>query len=164
VTSKNKRKSAKAGGALPSSSKIPKRASELSVGEDIDLPSSNPCWNFSLMDRSYDGGSWDWDLSIEEHVQFLDFLHEMQKLTWKEIWAQTTGGRVAHRKHHDHDTDSLCAEARERLSDVKLGEQSKLFRFRLGGTIRVWGFFRNSDHQFYLLWWDRDHEVYPVST
>jgi hypothetical protein len=158
----NGRKKAKTSAGLPSNTKTPKRLEDLSVGEEIDLPSSFPCWNFSQMDRAYSGGSWDWELSHDEHIQLLDFLATIEKSTWKQIWNQKTGNKQSHNKHHMQDTETLSKEARERLSDIHLGEMSRLFRFRLSGTVRLWGYFRGKQHQFYLLWWDRNHQVYPT--
>lgn len=36
-----------------------------------------------------------------------------------------------------------------------------LARFRLGGTQRLYGFL--IDHEFHVLWWDPNHEIWPSS-
>jgi hypothetical protein len=148
----------KAQAVVPGSTRVPKKADDLLVGEDIELASSKPCWDFALMDHDY-SGSWDWALDAAEHQQFARFLTEMQRLTWRDIWNQTSGG---HRKHHDQATSSLCKEAKDRLRELRLDEQEKIFRFRLAGPVRLWGFFIGAEHQFRLLWWDRAHQVYPT--
>jgi hypothetical protein len=35
-----------------------------------------------------------------------------------------------------------------------------MFRFRLGGKARLWGF--RSERIFHVVWWDPDHRVYPT--
>lgn len=71
-------------GAIPASTRTPKVASALKVGEDIDREGSKPCWNFRFMDRQYEG-EWDWNLTPTEAQTFLQFLSEIQLNTWAEI-------------------------------------------------------------------------------
>lgn len=136
----------------------PKTADGLNVGVDLDLGNSEPCWSFGLLDESH-VGSWDWELSSSERGTFLKFLRDTQGTTWNQIRAQTAGG---HKKHHDMATDILCKEAKARLDELGLGDQESLFRFRLAGKLRVWGAFIGRRHEFNVIWWDRDHEVYPT--
>jgi hypothetical protein len=139
-------------------SRSPKTAHGLQIGTDLDLGNSQPCWNFGLIDHSHEG-SWDWKITSDESETFLKFLSDMQKLSWNEIRALTTG---KHKKNHDMPTESLCKEAKDRLGEIGLGDQESLFRFRLSGKVRLWGLFLGRRHEFHILWWDRDHEVYPT--
>lgn len=82
----------------------------------------------------------------------------MERLTWTQVRAQTTGG---HRRHHPIPVERLCPEAQRRLQDLKL-DIDELFRFRLSGSRRLWGAVDDEEGVFYAVWWDPDHQVYPV--
>jgi hypothetical protein len=63
-------------------------------------------------------------------------------------------------KHHHQEVSTLVKEAQERWIEHDLYEYDTAFRFRFGGTLRAWGV-RLKGH-FYLVWWDRYHNIYPV--
>ena len=115
-------------------------------------------FSFALIDRDYDGG-WGWHLLTDsESRRILDFLLEVAALTWTEVRNQTASG---HRRHHYHDVESLCDDARARIESKKLDDISdRMFRFRLDGTNRLWGF--EMWGIFYVVWWDPNHQVYPT--
>ncbi len=106
--------------------------------------------------------SFHFDLSGDHAVKLIKFLAEMTKLTWSQVWAQETGGRNRHKKHHVQAVDTLCKEAQDRFATLRLGETfgEDMFRFRLDSGGRLWGCVR--DGVFYPVWWDPDHEVYPT--
>jgi hypothetical protein len=87
---------------------------------------------------------------------------EMGRLKWSEIESQRTGGRNRHRKHHSQQISCIEATAQSDLNRLKLSEifGDELFRFRLSGEQRLWGF-RNG-RVFHVLWWDPGHDVYPT--
>lgn len=144
-------------------SKVPKRIADLKVGEDIDRDQSLPCWNYQHIDLTY-SGSWDWNLTASETAQCLQFLQAIQGSTWQEIVRMTYNGKGGLRKrlHHSQPSESLCAEAKQRLHALQLGEQEEVFRFRLGSETRLWGAFVGFGHEFHIIWWDRAHKVYPL--
>ena len=152
--------------AVPgASTQKPKSAAGLVVGEDISLEDSTPCWDFRLMDHSH-SGAWDWDLTPEEHDQFLAFLRDMQRSTWREIGQMTYNGAGGYRKNSNHamKAEVICEEAKSRLDKLGIGDQESLYRFRLGSSLRIWGAFIAARHEFSVLWWDRDHKVYPLDS
>ena len=105
--------------------------------------------------------SWSWKATEHEIREIVQFLSEMERLTWNEIRAQMTGSKSgSHRKHHFMPVGSLCDEAQRRLQELRLDDFDEMFRFRLGNFPRLWGIF---DHKgvFYPVWWDADHQVYP---
>lgn len=60
------------------------------------------------------------------------------------------------------ETVEKCAQddlARLGLDEI-IGD-APLFRFRLGGRKRLWGF--RSDRVFHAVWWDTDHAVYKAT-
>jgi hypothetical protein len=83
----------------------------------------------------------------------------MAQLTWAEIETQRAGG---HKRHHSQEISGLEAAAQADITKRKLSERfnETMFRFRLSGEQRLWGF-RNG-RVFHIVWWDPDHQVYPT--
>jgi hypothetical protein len=105
-------------------------------------------------------GPWAFKPSSEDAAELFEFICEMAKLTWSDIERQRTGGLTnRHRKHHSQDVGSLCPEAQQDFGRAKLGERfgEDIFRFRLSGEKRLWGF--RIGRIFHVIWWDPDHEV-----
>lgn len=55
--------------------------------------------------------------------------------------------------------DLPSQEARSRLADLKLDDQERISRLRVGGAGRLYGFRHGPD--FWALWWDPRHEIWP---
>jgi len=53
---------------------------------------------------------------------------------------------------------SAQGDLRKRKLDETFGDE--MFRFRLGGTARLWGF--RANRTFHVVWWDPLHKVYPT--
>lgn len=116
-------------------------------------------FSFQHADLRYEG-EWGWP-TPEEALELFGFLADIGRSTWNEVRAMQTGGKHRHRKHHEHPLSSVCPTAQQRLAELHLDEVfEELFRFRLGGENRLWGFV--VDGVFYVLWWDPDHNVYPT--
>ncbi len=133
-------------------------------GIDDEPPGVHPVWRLSLLDLDH-AGSWSWNSATQDVLhEIVAFLAEMERLTWAEIRAQLHGGGSrgqAHRKHHPIQLSQLCREAKRRLEDRQLDDIDELFGFRLGSRHRLWGVARENG-VFYALWWDADHQVYPL--
>jgi|GEM_PF-1829434 len=120
----------------------------------------HPLWRLSLVDHGHP--RWGWGgASAEELLAVLAFLKEMEKLTWTEIWDLKTG---SHRRrgalHKFIPIDDLCSDAQDGLLTLGLDDASDVwFRFRLGGTRRLWGVVEGN--VFFPVWWDPRHEVCP---
>ncbi|MGO7087764.1 hypothetical protein AB9E14_06225 [Rhizobium leguminosarum] len=123
---------------------------------------------FRIHDYSDRNGEWSWGQARdwcdagygpENACIVRATMIEMSGLYWHEIMAQTTGGKRRRKKHHPQSWDSICAEAQERWFDIGRFED-ELFRFRTGGRQRIWGF--RTGHVFNLVWWDKEHKIYPV--
>ncbi len=117
-----------------------------------------PVFSFSITDRAYQG-EWGWPLlTAAEAVVLVHFMCDMCALTWDEVRAQTASG---HKRHHYHPVASVCADAQKRIEDLELDDMPvKMFRFRLTGEQRLWGWEENG--VFHALWWDPNHRVYPT--
>ncbi len=86
-------------------------------------------------------------------------MRDLARLTWGEIDRQNSGS--GHKMHHSHEIGDLIDEAQRRWQQLELDEFDSVFRFRLGGQKRrAWGFIVQA--HFHLVWWDRDHSLYPT--
>ncbi|THF48907.1 hypothetical protein [Allorhizobium terrae] len=110
-----------------------------------------------VADSWYWGEARQWS-SAEWAGEIHPFFTEFEKLTWGEV--DTFSSESGHKMHHTHEIKDLVGEAQARWKEINLEEFDVLFRFRLGGTKRVWGYIVQS--HFYFVWWDRVHRIYPV--
>lgn len=135
------------------------------VAKDVpaDREERSPIWSFALADHEHDD-AWSW-ARVGHHVGTLfPFLAEMERLTWRQIRQQrvpAARGRTRP-KFHGQAVKDLPAPALKRLQELGLDDVDEVYRFRLGGTERLWGIHVPQSHVFCLLWWDPDHKVYPV--
>jgi hypothetical protein len=108
-------------------------------------------------------GRWSWGeerkWTDEEWAQVIEppFLNFAQ-LTWQEVDKHAS--ESGHKMHHGHEISDLVDEAQLRWIDINLGEFDTVFRFRIGGTKRVWGYIVQA--HFHIVWWDRHHSIYPT--
>lgn len=132
------------------------------VGATASRLQEHPTFSFRYADRDYEG-EWGWP-EAEGLARVIDFLCDISSNTWADIRNQTTNTkRAGHRKHHEMPFDGVCDEALRRIQQRRFDEQfEELFRFRLDGRARLWGF--QSNGVFYPVWWDPEHKVYPTDT
>jgi hypothetical protein len=131
----------------------PKRVNNLGIHHD-----DHPTWRLALLDLEHN--QWGWKKISQAHLRtVLEFLQEMEKDTWKDIWNHQTGGSQRRgAKHKFIAIDKLEKQAQEGLKMLELDDASDTwFRFRLGGKSRLWGVV--TDNVFYPVWWDPEHEV-----
>jgi hypothetical protein len=83
---------------------------------------------------------------------------EFERLTWQEV--DKASSESGHKMHHGHEVADLRDEAQDRWRALDLEQYDTTFRFRLGGTRRVWGFIVQA--HFHAVWWDRNHKIYPT--
>lgn len=127
-----------------------------------DLDKQHPVWRTSLLDLDH-AGSWSWAVRDDTLIKIIDLLTELERLTWREIRQQQTGGnRRRGPKHKSIPRDHLWKEAQDRLEELQLDDFEELFRFRTGNMERLWGVLSgDSPRVFYPIWWDPDHKVCP---
>jgi hypothetical protein len=107
-------------------------------------------WRFSGADR---GGPFCW--AVQPAEKFQEVLEKLQEFEAKN-WAEIIAG-----KSHPVAVKDLCKDARDRLGDIERDDVDELMSFRLTGTNRVWCV--QSGHVMRVLWWDPDHQVYPLA-
>jgi hypothetical protein len=143
--------------------KAPKNNKNISenLRKPPDIGRSLVQWTVREMDHEY-SGLWDWELKSNEAYKVLGYLEELSQKTWGEVEQERTGKKDRHRKHHSMLVSELCKEARDRLKERFQNEElpEELYRFRLAGKVRLWGI--RSQTTFKLIWFDRNHKVYPV--
>ncbi len=106
-------------------------------------------WSWGLLRQWTEG---DWNTHIEPKIA------QFQRLTWAEVHAQNSG---RHSAHHNMDICDLIPEAFERWCAIGLDEFETTFRFRLQNKQRLWGVRVHAN--FYVVWWDPEHQLYPVN-
>lgn len=110
-------------------------------------------------------GEWSWGQprkwTDEEWNEIILYnLSELSNLSWYEIYAQRTGGKERHKKHHDMSVEVICDEAFERWLEIGLEEYDTAFRFRFSNKQRLWGY--RIFTKFNIVWWDPEHMIYPT--
>jgi hypothetical protein len=131
------------------------------VPPSFDRATDHPYFCFKHVDKSTKE-QYKFVLSEAEAKELIEFACTMAGQSWREIEQMSTGTKAKRRPlHHDQDVDTIEASAkrdlnRRKLSDT-IGDRS-LFRFRLGGEKRLWGF--RTGQVFHAIWLDREHGVY----
>lgn len=98
-------------------------------------------------------------MSEEDHRLLLEKLKEFERMTAAEIRRQDGCFKL-----YPDFTQCPNREPLDRLNELYVNDNGEIFedvigRFRLNGKIRLYGFLRG--HEFHILWWDRNHEVWP---
>lgn len=116
-------------------------------------------WSVRAVDNSFDKLGCRWDLTPTEFFELLQFLEDLSQKTWQEVLNETD--RSGRPKHHSQDVTSLDKDAQTRLRKIGQADEEKIFRFRIKGKLRLWGF--RTGPVFRILWYDPEHKVYPVA-
>lgn len=104
-----------------------------------------PSWHFNRVDKEK------WPLNSIDKELFSK-LSDIETMTWAEI-------KHAKKKHHTVDVSGMNKSAKDRLCERKMEDIDEMFSFCLKGTHRLYGII--SDGEFYAIWNDLKHEVYP---
>lgn len=138
---------------------VPKRLAQFA--NSCPQLDSRPSWRFSLADTATDS-PWVWGGFDEAcAVKIFKLAVEMEKLAWREVQSQNTGGAKGGLRNKAIPVENLSSEAQNRLVALNLDDVDELFRFRLGNLERLWGIRLGDPWVFYPLWWDPNHQVCP---
>jgi hypothetical protein len=119
------------------------------VAEPIIEDGHPLAWRFSDTDPE---GPFAWAGLVDAKLrEVIDKLAEFEGKPWNEITA--TGS-------HSIPTNALCKAARNRLVKIQKDDLDELLSLRLSGSNRVWC--ERRGHILRVLWWDGEHQVYPV--
>jgi hypothetical protein len=110
------------------------------------------CWRFTHVDND---GPWGMAaLTQAETTALLAAMTKFESQTINELF------HVGEWPGKCHDMATLPnKEARDRLVKIGLADQTKIWKLRIGGPGRLWGFLVNN--VFHVMWWDPGHQIWP---
>ena len=120
---------------------------------DSDSSGDRLCWRFRHVDHD---GPWGFDrMTGDELAGLMRSLAGFETMTMAEAFNGGHPGK-------DYDIEEIpTVQARERLDAIGLADMTKISRFRLTGTQRLYGF--RVANVFHVVWWDPRHEIWPSS-
>ncbi|MFD8088681.1 hypothetical protein [Streptomyces malaysiensis] len=133
-------------------------AEEKRTGDPASLlPSSGNsndriCWRFTHLDREGP-----WGLAPLDHDRILALITEMVKFESQTINELFHRGEWPGKCHDVHQLPNRAAL--DRLEGIGLPDMTKIWKLRIGGAGRLWGFLVGN--VFHVIWWDPEHEVWP---
>ena len=117
-----------------------------------------PTWSFKLLDVNHE--KWSFTSANDLYRDIIFKLRDYEGQRWNEI-IQSSGGRSYGTNNHFENVGSLIKEAQKRWSELHLEEYDQVFSLRLTGIERLYGILENGT--FKIIWYDKNHEIYPVS-
>lgn len=107
-------------------------------------------WKFGFIDK---GGLWGFEKLTQK--EFWDIILPTAKNYETMTWAE-----IKHRPHnHEISIDKIISEAKRRLKQIEKDDTDELFSMVFDGSHRIWGIKHSAE--FWILWWDPNHEIYP---
>ncbi len=88
-------------------------------------------------------------------MKLLMFIRQLETMRVREVFDGSLG------KDEDVAESSPNGEAKKRAQDIYPDDTEAIARVNLGNLKRLWGL--RYEHEFYLIWWDPDHLVWPSS-
>lgn len=109
-------------------------------------------WRISNLDM---GGPFGWqNIDKDTFLHIQEQLSNFETMTWNDIFIKGSY------QNHPSLVKEFSKEAKRRLQELELDDYDELHRIRLSNKERIWGIFEEGF--FRILWWDPNHEVYPV--
>ncbi len=112
-------------------------------------------------------GNWSWheprQWSAAEYNKIKSHMDSHKNNSWGQVEAMTYSGKHKIRKllNKYQNLSSICCEARNRWLSLKfLSQFEELFRMRLGDKKRIWGI--RNQHYFFVVWYERNHQICPI--
>lgn len=132
---------------------------KVKVAEPFGLYRLTPKWSFMQCDLEHE--KW----GILKNKKYLDSMLRRFKVweqgTWGEIFTATSG-RKHNTQSHAIPIAELVKEVPQRLRELKIVDEDTLYSLAITGKQRVWGTMIIESGTFRLLWYDPQHEIYPV--
>lgn len=140
-------------GKTPSNARLPR----VGVNPE-DYMQCRMTWCITKVDVE---GAWSWGQQRQWSQQDYDnhinaTLSSLAQLTWFEILQMYADGR---KRHHGQALSTVESEAQDRWGQLDMVTDD-LFRFRLTGRQRAWGYRENA--HFFMIWYDAEHKICPV--
>jgi hypothetical protein len=103
------------------------------------------------------GGPWCLSTIATDHfADLLNRLKSFESMRCADVFAPGSEMGKTYAVDHLPNTD-----AANRLVELQLDDQTEIARLRISGERRLYGFLPNSGPDFYALWWDPNHEIWP---
>ena len=110
-------------------------------------------WKFSSTDSN---GPFAWT-NLTDPAQLAEVISKLKEFEGQN-WSQLTATGS-----HPISISTLHSSAQDRLQELRLDEYDELMSLRLTGRIRIWAYWvAGQENIMRLLWWDPEHQVYPV--
>ena len=93
------------------------------------------------------------DVTESDALRLAEKPTSIERQTWHEIFSSNR------KRNHLNRVEGFSPKAQKRLRELGRDEFLELHSIRLTGTGRLYGVLRGG--VFYIIWWDRDHLVYP---
>lgn len=129
------------------------------IAEQPSLYGLPPRWSFRMCDMQHE--KWGMFTNTEHLGHMLARFKEWERGTWGDILT-ATAGRKHHTQSHPMPVARLVKEASKRLTELNLDSCDVLYSLTITGKQRVWGIMAEETGTFQLLWYDPQHEIYPV--
>lgn len=149
----------------PSFARPTARVVEKSISpQNTVLPVGNPnsClrWRFNRFDTKGPGRLLDLKDSKNKSknllTTLLDRLGSLETMTANEIFQPGESIGVIYRVE-----EIPTPETRRRLTDLEMDDQTELARIQVGNLARLYGVLSPDRTEFFALWWDHSHKVWP---
>ncbi len=103
------------------------------------------------------GGPWCLSRIEQEHlVDLLGRIKSFESMKCAHVFAPDS------QMGKTYEVDQLPnADAKARLVDLEFDDQTEIARLRISGERRLYGFLPDGGPDFYALWWDPAHEIWP---
>lgn len=93
------------------------------------------------------------DLTVANFLELHEKLGQYETQTCAEIWGQYDNGCKKYEVEAAHEN------IMKRLVELERDDETAVHTLRVNGKYRIYGILR--EHIFYVLWIDREHEMYP---
>jgi len=110
----------------------------------------HPSWRVARLEVG-DLHGWH-EVAADKLLDIRQKLANYESMTWGEILKDRE-------YNHAVAVHRIIAPARKRLAEVGLGMLDEVFRLRLTGRERIWGY--RVGAVLYIIWWDPLHQICP---
>ena len=117
----------------------------------------HPVWSFKKLDVSSD--RWSLNQIDDLYHDIVLKLRDYEGMTWQEIMS-ASGGRSRGTNNHFENVSDLCKDACDRINVLHMSDIDQVFSLRLSSLERLYGILE--DGTYFVLWYDPNHEIYPV--
>lgn len=95
-------------------------------------------------------------IEAAHHIDLLQRLKSFESMKCSEVFKPGSDEGIVYSV-----PDIPNKEARNRLVELQFDDQTEIARLRISGRRRLYGFLPNLGPDFYVLWWDPEHEIWP---